>query len=204
MITPQEIEEKVFKKSMRGFNCEEVDEFLDDLRVDYENLIRENESLKERVRMYSEQLNKYTNIEDTLKETLITAQTAAEDTTSAANKKARIIVEEAEFMGKQKIDEATSRVIEIRKEYDNLTAEFKMFKNKFKSLLESEIKNIDEICSNIDTGLASQYEWRTAMDEYEDDRFDIEDFGATAAMEDDVEEYDSDDENTSPENIFGL
>ena len=204
MITPQEIEEKVFKKSMRGFNCEEVDEFLDDLRVDYENLIRENESLKERVRMYSEQLNKYTNIEDTLKETLITAQTAAEDTTSAANKKARIIVEEAEFMGKQKIDEATSRVIEIRKEYDNLTAEFKMFKNKFKSLLESEIKNIDEICSNIDTGLASQYEWRTAMDEYEDDRFDIEDFGATAVMEDDVEEYDSDDENTSPENIFGL
>lgn len=204
MITPQEIEEKVFKKSMRGFNCEEVDEFLDDLRVDYENLIRENESLKERVRMYSEQLNKYTNIEDTLKETLITAQTAAEDTTSAANKKARIIIEEAEFMGKQKIDEATSRVIEIRKEYDNITAEFKMFKNKFKSLLESEIKNIDEICSNIDTGLSSQYEWRTAMDEYEDDRFDIEDFGATAAMEDDVEEYDSDDENTSPENIFGL
>lgn len=204
MITPQEIEEKVFKKSMRGFNCEEVDEFLDDLRVDYENLIRENESLKERVRMYSEQLNKYTNIEDTLKETLITAQTAAEDTTSAANKKARIIVEEAEFMGKQKIDEATSRVIEIRKEYDNLTAEFKMFKNKFKSLLESEIKNIDEICSNIDTGLASQYEWRTAMDSYEDERFDIEDtFGVTGAM-DDEEEYHSDEEQTSPEDIFNL
>lgn len=204
MITPQEIEEKVFKKSMRGFNCEEVDEFLDDLRVDYENLIRENESLKERVRMYSEQLNKYTNIEDTLKETLITAQTAAEDTTSAANKKARIIVEEAEFMGKQKIDEATSRVIEIRKEYDNLTAEFKMFKNKFKSLLESEIKNIDEICSNIDTGLASQYEWRTAMDSYEDERFDIEDtFGATGEM-DDEEEYHSDEERTSPEDIFNL
>ena len=204
MITPQEIEEKVFKKSMRGFNCEEVDEFLDDLRVDYENLIRENESLKERVRMYSEQLNKYTNIEDTLKETLITAQTAAEDTTSAANKKARIIVEEAEFMGKQKIDEATSRVIEIRKEYDNLTAEFKMFKNKFKSLLESEIKNIDEICSNIDTGLASQYEWRTAMDSYEDERFDIDDtFCATGAM-DDEEEYHSDEERTSPEDIFNL
>lgn len=204
MITPQEIEEKVFKKSMRGFNCEEVDEFLDDLRVDYENLIRENESLKERVRMYSEQLNKYTNIEDTLKETLITAQTAAEDTTSAANKKARIIVEEAEFMGKQKIDEATSRVIEIRKEYDNLTAEFKMFKNKFKSLLESEIKNIDEICSNIDTGLASQYEWRTAMDSYEDERFDIDDtFGVTGAM-DNEEEYHSDEERTSPEDIFNL
>lgn len=203
MITPQEIGEKVFKKSMRGFNCEEVDEFLDDLRVDYENLIRENESLKERVRMYSEQLNKYTNIEDTLKETLITAQTAAEDTTSAANKKARIIVEEAEFMGKQKIDEATSRVIEIRKEYDNLTAEFKMFKNKFKSLLESEIKNIDEICSNIDTGLASQYEWRTAMSSYDDENFDIEDtFGATGAMGED-EEYNSD-ESTAPENIFNL
>lgn len=204
MITPQEIEERNFKKTMRGFNCDEVNEFLDDIRVDYENLIRENESLKERVRMYSEQLNKYTNIEDTLKETLITAQTAAEDTTSAANKKAKIIVEEAEFMGKQKIDEATSRVIEIRKEYDNLTAEFKMFKNKFKSLLESEIKNIDEICANIDTGLASQYEWRTAMNSYDDEAFDIEDdFGPTSAMGEDIKDYD-DSENTSPESIFDL
>ena len=42
------------------------------------------------------------------------------------------------------------------------------------------------------------------MDEYEVDGFRYRGFGATAAMEDDVEEYDSDDENTSPENIFGL
>lgn len=208
MITPQEIEEKEFKKSMRGFNCEEVDEFLDYLRVDYENLIRENESLKERLRMYGEQLNKYTNIEDTLKETLITAQTAADDTTSAANKKAKIIVEEAEFMAKQKIEEANSRVIEIRKEYDNITAEFKMFKNKFKSLLESEIKNIDEICSNIDTGLSSQYEWRTAMNSYNekfdsDEQFEIDNYEEEMDNYEEIDQCESDESN-SPNNIFNI
>ncbi|WP_300278936.1 DivIVA domain-containing protein [Peptacetobacter sp.] len=208
MITPQEIEEKIFKKSMRGFNCEEVDEFLDDLRVDYENLIRENDSLKERLRMYGDQLNKYTNIEDTLKETLITAQTAAEDTTSAANKKAKIIVEEAEFIAKQKIDEANSRVLEIRKEYDNITAEFKIFKNKFKSLLENEIKNIDEICSNIDTGLASQFEWRTVMNSYGEEEIPNRNYEINYSEEQEINDNEIEEskekDNTSPESIFGM
>lgn len=208
MITPQEIEEKIFKKSMRGFNCEEVDEFLDELRVDYENLIRENDSLKERLRMYGDQLNKYTNIEDTLKETLITAQTAAEDTTSAANKKAKIIVEEAEFIAKQKIDEANSRVLEIRKEYDNITAEFKIFKNKFKSLLENEIKNIDEICSNIDTGLASQFEWRTVMNSYGEEEIPNRNYEINYSEEQEINDNEIEEskekDKTSPESIFGL
>ncbi|TQQ84449.1 DivIVA domain-containing protein [Peptacetobacter hominis] len=207
MITPQEIEEKVFKKSVRGFNCDEVYDFLDRIKVDYESLMRENEALRERVKMYNEQLDKYTNIEDTLKETLITAQTAAEDTTSAANKKARIIVEEAEFRGKQRIDEANGRVIEIRKEYDNLLSEFKIFKNKFTALLEGELRNIDEMCSNIDTTLISKYEWRSAMESYDeeesmhDDGFEVEDdVHPTSAMEIEIKEEEKD----SPESIFNI
>lgn len=72
--------------------------------------------------------------------TLITAQRAAEDTCNAANKKARIIVEEADLKARQVIEQANNSVIEIRKEYDLMVKEFKVFRNKFKSLLEDEIK----------------------------------------------------------------
>ena len=150
MLTPVDIENKEFKKGIRGYREDEVDEFLDLVKEDFENVYRENLELKDKIRMYQEQVSKFENIEETLKATLITAQTAAEDTCSAANKKAKIIVEEAELRSRQIIGQANNRVIEIRKEYDSIVKEFKIFRNKFKSLLEDEIRSIDEIFSNVD------------------------------------------------------
>lgn len=150
MLTPVEIENKEFKKGIRGYREDEVDEFLDIVKEDFENLYRENADLKEKIRMYNDQINKYENIEETLKATLITAQTAAEDTCSAAHKKAKIVVEEAELRSRQIIEQANNRVIEIRKEYDSIVKEFKIFRNKFKSLLEDEIRSVDDIFSDID------------------------------------------------------
>ena len=150
MLTPVDIENKEFKKGIRGYREDEVDEFLDCVKEDFENLYRENEDLKEKIKMYQEQLDKFENIEETLKATLITAQTAAEDTCSAANKKAKIIVEEAELRSRQTIEQANNRVVEIRKEYDDLVKEFKIFRNKFKSLLEDEIRSVDDIFSDVD------------------------------------------------------
>lgn len=150
MLTPVDIENKEFRKGIRGYREDEVDEFLDLVKEDFENVYRENLELKDKIRMYQEQVSKFENIEETLKATLITAQTAAEDTCSAANKKAKIIVEEAELRSRQIIGQANNRVIEIRKEYDSIVKEFKIFRNKFKSLLEDEIRSVDDIFSDID------------------------------------------------------
>ena len=150
MIAPIEIENKEFKKGLRGYREDEVDEFLDLVKEDYEQLYRENADLKEKIRLYQEQINKYENIEETLNATLITAQRAAEDTCSAANRKSKIIVEEADLIARQIIEQANNEVIEIRREYHSMVKEFKIFRNKFKSLLEDEIKSIDEIFYKID------------------------------------------------------
>lgn len=158
MLTPIEIENKEFKKSLRGYKEEDVDEFLDIVKEDFENLYRENLDLKEKLRLYKDQVNKYENIEDTLKATLITAQSAAEDTCTAANKKAKIIVEEADLKSRQIIEQANNRVIEIRKEYDLLVKEFKVFRNKFKSLIEDEMRSIDEIFYDVDENCMNAFE----------------------------------------------
>lgn len=150
MIAPIEIENKEFKKGIMGYKEEEVDEFLDLVKEDYEQLYRENADLKEKVRLYQEQISKYENIEETLRATLVTAQGTAEDVTNAANKKAKIIVEEADLKARQVIEQANNNVIEIRKEYDLMVKEFKVFRNKFKSLLEDEIRSIDDIFCDID------------------------------------------------------
>ena len=106
MITPIEIQNKEFRRTFRGYNEEEVDEFLKIITDDFQSLYRENMDLQEKVKLYKEQVSRYKSIEETLNATLITAQTAAEDTCSAANKKAKIIVEEAELKSKQIILES--------------------------------------------------------------------------------------------------
>ncbi len=164
MLTPIEIENKEFKKALRGFKEEEVDEFLDIVKEDYEYLYRENLELKEKVKLYQDQINKYENIEETLKATLIRAESVAEDTCSAANKKAKIIVEEADLKSRQIIEQANNQVIEIRKEYNEMVKEFKIFRNKFKSLLEDEIRSIDEIFYNVDNQDMKVFETRTVYD----------------------------------------
>ena len=125
MITPIEIQNKEFRRTFRGYNEEEVDEFLKIITDDFQSLYRENMDLQEKVKLYKEQVSRYKSIEDTLNATLITAQSAAEDTCSAANKKAKMIIEEAQLQSKHIIDEANNRILELKKEYDDLVRELK-------------------------------------------------------------------------------
>jgi cell division initiation protein len=158
MLTPVEIENKEFKKGLRGYKEEEVDEFLDAVKEDFETLYKENVDLKEKIRLYEIEIDKYSNIEETIKDTLVTAQGAAKDTTEAAHKKAKIIVEEANLRARQSVSDANNRVITIRKEYDELVKEFKIFRNKFKSLIEDEIRSIDEIFYDVDESCKEPFE----------------------------------------------
>ena len=150
MITPIEIQNKEFRRAFRGYSEDEVDDFLKIVTEDFESLYKENMDLKEKVNLYQEQVSRYKSIEETLNATLITAQSAAEDTCVAANKKAKIIVEEAQLQSKHIIDETNNRTLELKKEYDNLVREFKVFRNRFKSLIKEELDTLDEIFYDVD------------------------------------------------------
>lgn len=188
MITPMDIENKEFKKGFRGYNEEEVDEFLDIVKEDFENLYRENLDLKEKLKLYQEQVSRYKSIEETLNATLITAQTAAEDTCSAANKKAKIIVEEAQLQSKHIIDETNNRILELKKEYDNLVREFKVFRNRFKSLIKEELETLDEIFYDVDESCEMPFRECSYIKEDMEDSADL--FTEEIAVEEDTNQVD--------------
>lgn len=214
MITPEIIESKEFKKGFRGYNEAEVDIFLDELRDDFEATLKENEALKEKLSMYKDQVGKYSSIEETLKETLITAQSAAEDTTNAANKKARVIVQEAELQSKQMIDKANNKVVEIRNEYESLVKEFKVFRNKFKSLLEDEMKNVDDIFNDVETDrenfnqvnspVAYENSGTMRMSVLEDVQEEEDKTISMAAIDEEIVTVEDLKETGSPEDIFNI
>ena len=80
MITPLDIENKKFSKQMmNGYNVEDVDDFLDELVVDYEKNYKELAEANDKIEKLTKDLEQYKNLEKTLQNTLVMAQTTAEE-----------------------------------------------------------------------------------------------------------------------------
>ena len=150
MLTPLDIQNKEFNKSFRGYKETEVDIFLDEIIIDYENLYKENIELKDKISILTDQLKQYNNLEDTLKNTLVIAQGTAEEVTNTAKQKSELIIMEAEVKAKRIIEDAHDEVINIQKDYENLRKEIYIFKTKFKSLIEGQLISLESYYEEIE------------------------------------------------------
>ena len=143
MLTPLDIQNKEFQKGIRGYKEADVDGFLDEVIADYEQIYKENKSLKNKIEMLNEQLNHYNSIEDTLQKTLVVAQTTAEDVVFNSRKRADIIVDEANNRAERIVESSKDQVIGIRREYETMKQEIFAFNTKYKSLLSSQLETIE-------------------------------------------------------------
>lgn len=150
MITPLDIQNKEFRRSFRGYNARSVDEFLDDIVEDYERIYKENIELKDKVAILTDQIRQFNTLQDTLKDTLIVAQTTADEVTTSARSKANLIVEEAELNGKVILDNVKEDVRRINNEYDQLKKELFMFKTRYRSFIQSQLLTVDEFYKEMD------------------------------------------------------
>lgn len=150
MITPLDIQNKEFKKSFIGYNAKSVDEFLDEIVEDYERIYKENIELKDKVVILTDQIRQFNTLQETLKDTLVVAQTTADEVTTAARSKANLIVEEAELNGKVILDNVKEDVRKINLEYDQLKKELFMFKTRYRSFIQSQLLTVDEFYKEMD------------------------------------------------------
>ncbi len=146
MLTPLDIENKKFSKQMmNGYNVEEVDDFLDELTEDYEKLYKESAENKNKLQDLTESISKYKNIESTLQNTLVMAQTAADDMKNAAKKEAEQIINEAQTGAKQAAMELEQQIAMKKKELEDLEKQFDVYKAKMESLLISQLELLKEV-----------------------------------------------------------
>ena len=97
MITPLDIENKKFNKQMmNGYNVEEVDEFLDEIQTDYEKNYKELATARTKIEELTVSLSHYKNIETTLQNTLVMAQSTAEEVKNVARQQSEQIISEAQ------------------------------------------------------------------------------------------------------------
>ncbi len=142
-ITPLDIQQKQFPIKFRGFDVEEVFAFLEVVREEMEDILRENATLRETLRRTENQIKEFRDMESTMRETLITAQQMVEEYRTNARKEAELLVKDAELKADAMMKEAQESVVKIHEDIVDLKGIRRHFKEEVKRLIESHLKMLE-------------------------------------------------------------
>ncbi|GGA20982.1 DivIVA domain-containing protein [Paenibacillus physcomitrellae] len=143
-LTPLDIHNKEFSRRLRGYDEDEVNEFLDQVIKDYEIVIRENKELQNQLLAVQEKLDHFANIEETLSKTIIVAQEAADEVRNNAKKEAQLIIKEAEKNADRIINESLSKSRRVSLEVEELKKQASIYRARFRTLVEAQLELLSQ------------------------------------------------------------
>ena len=162
MLTPLDIHNQEFKRSLRGYDVDEVDEFLDEIIRDFEYLYKENLELKETIQKRDEEVNRYQELEQTLQETLVLAQQNGEEIKQNAKKEAELIIWEAQKRAEQILAKAEAETLTATEMLEKMHGLEKQLYVKMKSFLTSQLEFLEEYEIGINTEEVKETDESTA------------------------------------------
>lgn len=162
MISAREINEKQFHDAWRGYNQEEVDDFLDRVAEAIDGLQRENEALKERLTELDQKIESSKASEDMLKKTLESAQVAAQEAITTARTKAEEIVREAEERAQRARDELRMRVETAEQQVRQRTDEIEREQETRRREIQESVDRLQDFESDLKRKLHSFLEQQSA------------------------------------------
>ena len=146
MLTPLDVENKRFSKQMmNGYNVEEVDDFLDEIGADYAKKNRELQEKDKELEDLKREVEKYKSLESTLQNTLVMAQSTAEEVKNVAKKQADQLVADAKSSVEREVIDLEQKVTYKKRELDSLQKQFDIYKAKMESLLISQLELLKEV-----------------------------------------------------------
>lgn len=157
MLKPMDIHNKEFKKSMRGYDAEEVDEFLDEIIVDYEKMQREIDMLKTQLSNYSENMNNYREKEISLNNALVSAQRFADQLKQDAEGRAAEIIAQAEEEAQKIIGSTEEKYNKVLNDYTTLASRYHDAKETLKEYFQNQIQMLDQEEVGISTTQMASY-----------------------------------------------
>ena len=183
MLTPMDIHAKEFGKSFRGFDENEVNEFLNEVMKAYATVLDERDQLRAELAREQETVDEFRRIEQSMRETLIVAQKTAEDVMESAKKNADHTLElaakeaqnmrrEATLQAKAQLDDAADRVRVIVAEYERLVREKHQFLRRMKSNVQAELALINDAIAEM-PDMAAEKKANHEADEGKQDKEDI-------------------------------
>lgn len=156
-LTPLEIRQITFEKSLRGYSCSEVDDFIENLSDDLEQLVKESADDKEKLAKQAKTIAELEKAEGAMTETLVMTQRAMENVKANAQKEGELIIRHAEIRAEEITNEAIKQESQLKGEIIKLKRRKGVFVEKIRTLIQS---------------LAREMEW--SSDQEEDEKADSE------------------------------
>ena len=145
MIRPIDIQEKEFTRAVRGYKEDEVNEFLDEITIDMERLIDELRQTREENSRLVEELERYRSSQGNVLETLEAAKALMSDISVSAEKRADILLKNAELDAQLIQKEARETADKIAEESQAMKSRFIDFRTRYKRLLQSELERFESL-----------------------------------------------------------
>jgi cell division initiation protein len=139
-ITPQDIHNQEFKRSLRGYDLDEVDAFLQQVADDLETLIQENQGLKDRAKDLEGKLTEYRRKDEMLEKTLVTAQRMTEDMKDVARRESEVAAAHAKAEAQKIVAEAHKQLVRFSAQIDEMKRYRDAFIINFKAFLDSQYR----------------------------------------------------------------
>ena len=156
MIMPIDIDKKEFSRDKRGYNSREVDEFLDLIVADYEKILNDNRSMAHKIKALEKQLDEAQKDDNAMLETLETAKKLMADISASAERRAELMMRDAELEAENMLLDAKVSVRQLNEEYNALSTKVRKLRNKFRKMLQAELDSLDEDELDIIADLASE------------------------------------------------
>lgn len=145
MLTPNDIENKVFKKSkMKGYDIDDVEDFLEQLLADYEALYKENAEIKDKFNAMQESISYYKSVEEGINKTIENAQSTADNMKEVARREAETIKQEAEADARRHIEELNNEIRRKEELLEDKKKQMQIYRIRVSSMLEAQLKILNE------------------------------------------------------------
>ena len=163
-LTPLDIQNKDFSTKMRGYNQDDVDDFLDQVTRDYEDALQKNRELEKSLKHAEEKLQYFNELKDALNQSIIVAQDTADKVKSSANKESEMIITSADNQAKetlvvaerksnamiadaeakstQILAEAIERARQLAGETEDLKKKTRVFHQRLSLMLETQLEQV--------------------------------------------------------------
>jgi DivIVA domain-containing protein len=141
-LTPLDIRKQEFRKSLRGYETLGVEDFQMRVADALERALREKSLLEERLAALTEQLRVFREREKAMNEALVAAQQLRQDTRTAAEREAQVIVREATAEAKRLLDDARAGEGAVQARMAEAERQFQAYVGGFRTLLERQLAEL--------------------------------------------------------------
>ena len=145
MFSPNQINEKKFEKAALGYKPESVDSFLYEISEEYKNVVEENKQLQAKIKVLAEKVQEYREQEDSLRDTLLTAQRLGDSLLKESKTKADIIIKDATVKAEKIVENAQKKLEGEQLALTRIQREVSGFKTRLMSLYKTHIELISAL-----------------------------------------------------------